>query len=116
MSSRTTKGSQYCLPSHARHILQALSTARTIVWSLVIVLALSSRSKRARDGPFCLALAPTRELAKQVAGTFQSVAPDLHTVVVYGGADYNAQRTLLRKGVHVLVATPGVFRSLPAVS
>ncbi|WP_370617619.1 DEAD/DEAH box helicase [Mumia sp. Pv 4-285] len=57
-----------------------------------------------------LVLAPTRELALQVAEAFASYAkhlPGLNVVPVYGGAGYSEQLAGLRKGAHVVVGTPG---------
>ncbi|WP_262848066.1 DEAD/DEAH box helicase [Mumia quercus] len=57
-----------------------------------------------------LVLAPTRELALQVAEAFASYAkhlPGLNVVPVYGGAGYTEQLAALRKGAHVVVGTPG---------
>jgi ATP-dependent RNA helicase RhlE len=56
-----------------------------------------------------LVLAPTRELAVQVAESFRDYGKHvpLRSTVVYGGVDMNAQIQELRRGVEVLVATPG---------
>ena len=60
-------------------------------------------------GPRVLVLAPTRELAQQVAG--QAVRYGAHlrvkTVCIYGGAPYPVQNKQLARGVDILVATPG---------
>jgi len=63
-----------------------------------------------RRQPQVLVLTPTRELAIQVAEAFQRYAahlPGFHVLPVYGGAGYAPQIAALRRGVHVLVATPG---------
>ena len=55
-------------------------------------------------------LVPTRELAIQVAEAFQRYAAHLkgfHVVPIYGGQSYAPQLHSLRRGVHVVVATPG---------
>ena len=60
--------------------------------------------------PQVLVLAPTRELALQVAEAFQTYAanlPDLHVLPIYGGQEYGRQLRALRRGVHVVVGTPG---------
>ena len=57
-----------------------------------------------------LVLAPTRELAIQVAEAFQKYARHLkgfHVLPVYGGQDYRGQIHALKRGVHVVVGTPG---------
>jgi len=64
--------------------------------------------------PRALVLAPTRELAEQIK---QELAPlaravDRHVYAVYGGVGYGPQKTALRKGIDVLVATPGRLEDL----
>jgi ATP-dependent RNA helicase DeaD len=57
-----------------------------------------------------LVLTPTRELAIQVAEAFQRYASHLkgfHVLPVYGGQEYTGQIRALRRGVHVVVGTPG---------
>lgn len=57
--------------------------------------------------PRLLVLTPTRELAKQVGEDFLSVSPRLSTLCVYGGVGTHPQKDELRKGVDVVVGTPG---------
>src|SRR6478609_2334579 len=60
--------------------------------------------------PQALVLAPTRELAIQVAEAFQKYAaklPGFHVLPIYGGQSYQPQLSALRRGVHVVVGTPG---------
>ncbi len=59
--------------------------------------------------PFALVLLPTRELALQVHGVLEVLAKavGLRVAAVYGGADIDRQVALLRKGVEVIIATPG---------
>jgi ATP-dependent RNA helicase DeaD len=60
--------------------------------------------------PQALVLAPTRELAIQVAEAFQRYAthmPKFHVLPIYGGQSYGPQLSALRRGVHVVVGTPG---------
>jgi ATP-dependent RNA helicase RhlE len=56
-----------------------------------------------------LVLEPTRELAAQVETTFHDFArfTDLRTVAIFGGVGYGNQRSELRRGVDIIVATPG---------
>src|SRR6187200_807452 len=57
-----------------------------------------------------LILAPTRELAIQVAEAFQKYAakiPGFHVLPIYGGQSYQPQLSALKRGVHVVVGTPG---------
>ena len=57
-----------------------------------------------------LVLAPTRELAIQVSEAFQTYArhlPDFHVLPIYGGMSYDTQLRQLKRGVQVVVGTPG---------
>jgi ATP-dependent RNA helicase RhlE len=69
----------------------------------------STSASPARHPIRVLVLAPTRELAIQVEESFRGYAKHmpLRTAIVYGGTDMNAQILALRKGVEILVATPG---------
>ncbi len=69
----------------------------------------SSSASPARHPIRVLVLAPTRELAIQVEESFRDYGKHmpLRSAIVYGGADMNAQILQLRKGVEILVATPG---------
>ncbi len=69
----------------------------------------STSASPARHPIRVLVLAPTRELAIQVEESFRDYAKHLplRTALVYGGSDMNAQIAALRKGVEILVATPG---------
>ena len=59
--------------------------------------------------PRCIVLAPTRELAKQVAADFETIggAHGLSCLCLYGGAQYQPQEGALRRGVDVVIGTPG---------
>ena len=60
--------------------------------------------------PQALVLAPTRELAIQVSEAFQKYAhhlPGFHVLPIYGGQSYTPQLQALRRGVQVVVGTPG---------
>ncbi|MDR1075533.1 MAG: DEAD/DEAH box helicase [Xanthomonadaceae bacterium] len=69
-----------------------------------------SRLDPAQKKPQALVLAPTRELAIQVAEAFQRYAahiPGFHVLPIYGGQSYGPQLAALRRGAHVVVGTPG---------
>ncbi|MDJ0881302.1 MAG: DEAD/DEAH box helicase [Gammaproteobacteria bacterium] len=73
-------------------------------------LPLLSRVDVANLKPQILVLAPTRELAIQVAEAFQSYASKIknfHVLPIYGGQSYDIQLRQLKRGVHVIVGTPG---------
>lgn len=73
-------------------------------------LPILSRIDMNKHKPQILVLAPTRELAIQVARSFETYAvglPRLNVLSIYGGADYDSQFRKLKKGVHIVVGTPG---------
>jgi ATP-dependent RNA helicase DeaD len=81
-------------------------TGKTAAFALP---ALSRLDLAGRD-PQVLVLVPTRELALQVAEAFQRYAAHIagfHVLPIYGGQSYQPQLNALRRGVHVVVGTPG---------
>jgi len=88
-------------------------TGKTAAFALPILQRLapqaSTSASPARHPVRVLVLTPTRELAIQVEESFRDYAKHLplRSAVVYGGADMNAQILQLRRGVEILVATPG---------
>lgn len=81
-------------------------TGKTAAFALPIL----SRLDLAQKTPQALVLAPTRELALQVCEAFESYAGHLrgvHVLPVYGGQAYGQQLSALRRGVHIVVGTPG---------
>jgi superfamily II DNA/RNA helicase len=88
-------------------------SGKTIAFGLAIATrATGGAAKR----PKALVLTPTRELALQVSTELAELAPDGHKrgTAVYGGAGYEAQRRALRRGVNIVVATPGRLEDLIA--
>jgi len=80
-------------------------TGKTAAFALPILSQLGTHEAQ----PRVLILEPTRELAAQVETAFRDFArfTDLRVAVVFGGVGYGQQREALKKGVDVLVATPG---------
>ena len=73
-------------------------------------LPLLARLDPAQNDPQILVLAPTRELAIQVAEAFQAYArymPSFHVLPLYGGQSYTNQLKSLKRGSQVIVGTPG---------
>ncbi|EIK45172.1 putative ATP-dependent RNA helicase DeaD [Cellvibrio sp. BR] len=73
-------------------------------------LPLLSRIDTKQAEPQILVLAPTRELAIQVAEAFQKYAseiPGFHVLPIYGGQEMTTQLRSLKRGAHVVVGTPG---------
>jgi ATP-dependent RNA helicase DeaD len=81
-------------------------TGKTAAFALPVLERLDVSQKT----PQALVLAPTRELALQVCEAFESYASKMkgvHVLPVYGGQGYGVQLSALRRGVHVVVGTPG---------
>ncbi|TLX62255.1 ATP-dependent helicase [Stutzerimonas nosocomialis] len=85
-------------------------TGKTAGFALPLLQRLATAGPNvASNGVRALVLVPTRELAEQVHESFRRYgeALPLRTYAVYGGVSLNPQMMALRKGVDVLVATPG---------
>ena len=83
-------------------------TGKTAAFALPILQRLQNdESKRRRVRS--LVLVPTRELASQVGDSFRSYGNKLRfrTSTLYGGVSIKTQKDKLRKGVDIVVATPG---------
>jgi ATP-dependent RNA helicase DeaD len=91
-----------------RHVvgLAQTGTGKTAAFALPIL----SRLDLSQKTPQALVLAPTRELALQVSEAFEKYAAHMkgvHVLPIYGGQGYGVQLSALRRGVHVVVGTPG---------
>jgi len=91
-----------------RHLvgLAQTGTGKTAAFAIPIL----SRIDLNQRAPQALVLAPTRELALQVAEAFGRYAhhiPGLHVLPIYGGQSYGVQLSALRRGAHIIVGTPG---------
>lgn len=82
---------------------------KTLAFALPVIELLLANTKPMVRGraPRVVCMAPTRELARQVASEFELTAPTLSTVCIYGGASYNSQNDAFRQGVDILVGTTG---------
>jgi ATP-dependent RNA helicase DeaD len=81
-------------------------TGKTAAFALPILSTIDIGQR----GTQALVLVPTRELAIQVAEAFQRYASQMrgfHVVPIYGGQSYTPQLQSLKRGVHVVVGTPG---------
>jgi len=94
-------------------------SGKTLVFALpLIMLALEEEKKlpiASGEGPFGLIICPSRELAKQTHSVICRVCehlaragnPQLRTLLCIGGVPFKEQADLVRRGVHMVVATPG---------
>ena len=81
-------------------------TGKTAAFALPVLARIDTK----QTAPQALVLAPTRELAIQVAEAFQTYATHMknfHVLPIYGGQSYGPQLQALRRGVQVIVGTPG---------
>ncbi len=81
-------------------------TGKTAAFALPVLSRIDVTNKK----PQVLVLTPTRELAIQVAASFKNYGrnmPGLNVLPVYGGQSYGVQLNQLKRGVHVVVGTPG---------
>ncbi len=68
-----------------------------------------SNKQNGKATPFCVVIAPTRELALQIQGDAEQLLGSLgiSSIAVFGGIDYEKQARKLTEGVDLIVATPG---------
>jgi len=96
------------------HLLEGLDllghaptgTGKTAAFALPLLSRLDFQQHKVQ----IMVLTPTRELAIQVAEAFQRYASGIkgfHVLPIYGGQDYSGQIRQLKRGVHVVVGTPG---------
>jgi len=85
-------------------------TGKTAAFALPILDRLGRRNRKANPRrPVALVLAPTRELAIQIADSFSAYGRhlQLRTALVYGGVGQGNQVRAMNCGAHIVVATPG---------
>lgn len=86
--------------------LAQTGTGKTAAFALPILSKIDTTSKATQ----ALVLAPTRELALQVAeafGRYGAHLKQLNVLPIYGGSSYTVQLAGLRRGAHIVVGTPG---------
>ncbi len=86
-------------------------TGKTAAFALPILQNLFDRQDASKKGKKIRALvvSPTRELAIQIEENFNKYSKytNLRTGIVYGGVSFEPQKDILRKGIDILIATPG---------
>ncbi|MDN5745426.1 MAG: DEAD/DEAH box helicase [Nocardioidaceae bacterium] len=90
-------------------------SGKTYAFGLPLVARLAGNRKQATTRkPRALVLAPTRELASQIAASITPLAKaaGLRTTTIFGGVGQNPQVTALRQGVDILIACPGRLEDL----
>ncbi|TNG00324.1 MAG: ATP-dependent RNA helicase RhlB [Gammaproteobacteria bacterium] len=116
-------GFTYCTPIQALSLPHALAgkdiagqaqtgtgkSAAFLLAAMNLLLTKPAHDKRRVNQPRAIMLAPTRELAIQIEKDAKSLGQysGLRIGVVYGGAGYVEQRTMLEEGLDILIGTPG---------
>jgi len=116
---------KYCTPIQAATLPISLSgkdvagqaqtgTGKTAAFLITLFTKLLSQPRRKPakgepEGPRALAIAPTRELARQIEKDALLLGKHcgFKMVCVYGGVDYDKQRNQIKEGVDIIIATPG---------
>jgi ATP-dependent RNA helicase DeaD len=86
--------------------LAQTGTGKTAAFGLPLLQLVNENEKL----PQALVICPTRELCMQISNdleNFKKFLPKLHTVAVYGGASIGLQIKDIKRGVHIVIATPG---------
>ncbi|RYY35467.1 DEAD/DEAH box helicase, partial [archaeon] len=125
VDSLATRGVTHLFPIQAKtfdHILDGKDVigrartgmGKTLAFVLPIIERLRSMKISLVRGrkPKVIVMAPTRELAKQVADDFVSVAGEFTPLVVYGGTSLGPQQSALWRGIDILIGTPGRIQDL----
>lgn len=91
-------------------------SGKTLAFSIPMVAGLAKKQNAGHRAskPVGLVLAPTRELATQIAATLQPLAETmgLRATTIFGGVSQNRQVKAIRDGVEIIVATPGRLEDL----
>ncbi len=85
-------------------------TGKTAAFAIPIIQLLSAKKAHEKTKKIrCLIITPTRELAVQIGDSFKAYGrhSSLNGTVIYGGVNQGSQTNSLRRGVDILVATPG---------
>ncbi|XP_043841215.1 ATP-dependent RNA helicase DDX50-like [Dromiciops gliroides] len=84
-------------------------TGKTFSFAIPLIekLQRDQEEMKKNRSPKVLVLAPTRELANQVAKDFQDITRKLSVACFYGGTPYQGQINHIRRGIDILVGTPG---------
>ncbi|KAE7998410.1 hypothetical protein FH972_002956 [Carpinus fangiana] len=102
----------HCTEPRCRLVNAATGTGKTVAYLAPIIHHLQGDQPRVQrsDGTFALVLVPTRELCMQVYEILQKLLHRFHWIVpgyITGGENRSKEKARLRKGISILVATPG---------
>lgn len=104
-----SRGIPAVLEGHDLLAAAQTGTGKTAAFTLPILQKLTAAGRGTGKAPRVLVLTPTRELAAQVAESVRTYGRELpiRTAVIFGGVGHAPQIDALRRGVDIIVATPG---------
>jgi ATP-dependent RNA helicase DDX21 len=99
------------IAGHDMMVKARTGSGKTLAFALPTLEKLLAENAVNKPGygalPRVIVLAPTRELAKQIASEFESCSRVINVTAIYGGTPYGAQESALRRGIDVVIGTPG---------
>jgi len=97
-----------CMAGHDLIVKARTGSGKTLAFAIPLVEKLqASPDPSYGRAPRALVLSPTRELAKQIGDDFASISSSVRSTCFYGGTAYGTQFQEIRRGIDVLVGTPG---------
>jgi len=97
-----------CMAGHDLIVKARTGSGKTLAFAIPLVEKMqSSPDPSFGRAPRALVLSPTRELAKQIGDDFTSISSSVRSTCFYGGTAYGTQFQEIRRGIDVLVGTPG---------
>ncbi|MDT8414805.1 MAG: DEAD/DEAH box helicase [Flavobacteriaceae bacterium] len=91
--------------------LAQTGTGKTAAFGFPLIQKINPENRKTQG----LILSPTRELCMQIANElklYSKYEPQIHTVAIYGGASVSDQASQIRRGAHIVVATPGRMQDM----
>lgn len=84
-------------------------TGKTAAFVIPIIQKILLHKKHQQNGPQCLTLVPTRELALQIEKVYNQISKyvDVSAMAIIGGLDQDPQIEKLKKGTDIIISTPG---------
>jgi len=97
-----------CLAGHDLIVKARTGSGKTMAFAIPLIENIQSNPDPSHGrSPRALVLSPTRELAKQIGDDFGSISTTCRSTCFYGGTAYGTQFNEIRRGIDVLVGTPG---------
>jgi len=97
-----------CMAGNDLIVKARTGSGKTLAFAIPLVEKLQANPDPSHGrAPRALVLSPTRELAKQIGDDFGSISTSVRSTCFYGGTAYGTQFQEIRRGIDVLVGTPG---------